>query len=174
MASPAVLVDRPVDSASKDAAGPGPGSSGGRIKPKHIHDDNPYRVYKLLFAGGEFRFLERCMRSKLRDLTLGRPLHESGLAGAISRTATAPIDRLKMLLQVQEERMSIREGLQKMASEGVGLMSMHGRLVAGGTIAVARGSNKPCHILLPLHQAPSRPTSVVTEPTCSRSHPRRP
>lgn len=42
-----------------------------------------------------------------------------GLAGAISRSATAPIDRLKMLLQVQESRhLTLRQGLKIMASEG--------------------------------------------------------
>lgn len=47
-------------------------------------------------------------------------LVSGGVAGAVSRTATAPIDRLKMLLQVQEGRrpMTMREGFQKMASEG--------------------------------------------------------
>eukprot|EP01026_Neomeris_dumetosa_P054763 TRINITY_DN4937_c0_g1_i1.p1 TRINITY_DN4937_c0_g1~~TRINITY_DN4937_c0_g1_i1.p1 ORF type:complete len:404 (+),score=37.01 TRINITY_DN4937_c0_g1_i1:161-1372(+) len=44
----------------------------------------------------------------------------SGLAGAVSRTATAPIDRLRMLLIVQEGRrpLTLYEGLKKMAAEG--------------------------------------------------------
>jgi len=53
------------------------------------------RVYKVLFSGA--------------------------LAGGISRTATAPVDRLKMILQVQDEckrGMTLREGMQRIASEG--------------------------------------------------------
>lgn len=59
-------------------------------EPRH----DPWRVHKFMMAGG--------------------------LAGAISRTATAPIDRLKMLLQVQDGKqgMSIRDGMRKMAAEG--------------------------------------------------------
>jgi hypothetical protein len=68
------------------------GGSGGPEGPPPLLNDR-WRTSKFVFAGG--------------------------LAGAISRTATAPIDRLKMLLQVQESRhLSLRQGLKIMASEG--------------------------------------------------------
>lgn len=73
----------------------GPSSSGRQHRPYlGVVDGGPFRVYKLLLSGG--------------------------LAGAISRTATAPMDRLKMILQVQEDAkgMSMRAGINKMAAEG--------------------------------------------------------
>lgn len=50
----------------------------------------------------------------LKILTAG------GLAGAVSRTATAPVDRVKMLLQVQDgaNGLTLRQGWNRMASEG--------------------------------------------------------
>ena len=44
----------------------------------------------------------------------------AGVAGAVSRTATAPIDRLKMLLQIQDcsRGLTIQEGIRKMTAEG--------------------------------------------------------
>lgn len=53
-------------------------------------------------------------------LAQGTALQPAGLAGAVSRTATAPVDRLKMLLQVQDgaHAMTIRDGIRQMAAEG--------------------------------------------------------
>ena len=50
----------------------------------------------------------------------GLPVHCAGIAGAISRTCTAPVDRLKMLLQIQDgaTALTLRGGMQKMAAEG--------------------------------------------------------
>ena len=44
----------------------------------------------------------------------------AGVAGAVSRSLTAPIDRLKMLLQVQDTGapLTIRQGIRQMAAEG--------------------------------------------------------
>eukprot|EP00798_Chlamydomonas_sp_ICE-L_P031986 gene31986-33912_t len=58
------------------------------------HSEDTKRIYKLLVSGG--------------------------LAGAISRSITAPIDRLKMILQVQDDArgMTLRQGMDKIASEG--------------------------------------------------------
>lgn len=43
-----------------------------------------------------------------------------GMAGAVSRTATAPVDRVKMLLQAHDgiTPMTVRQGFRQMASEG--------------------------------------------------------
>jgi solute carrier family 25 phosphate transporter 23/24/25/41 len=56
--------------------------------------EDPWRFWKILAAGGT--------------------------AGAVSRTLTAPVDRLKMLLQIQDGKqgLTLRGGLQKMAAEG--------------------------------------------------------
>jgi solute carrier family 25 phosphate transporter 23/24/25/41 len=55
------------------------------------------------------------------DAARTRKLLMSGaLAGALSRSATAPVDRLKMLLQVHEgaTRLTVRDGIRRMAAEG--------------------------------------------------------
>lgn len=56
----------------------------------------------------------------LRASTLSAKLLLSGgVAGAVSRTATAPIDRLKFILQVQDGQLiTIRQGFSLMAAEG--------------------------------------------------------
>ncbi|KAH8338006.1 hypothetical protein KR059_002297, partial [Drosophila kikkawai] len=47
-----------------------------------------------------------------------RHLLAGGLAGAVSRTCTAPLDRIKVYLQVQTHRMRITECMQIMLKEG--------------------------------------------------------
>lgn len=42
------------------------------------------------------------------------------MAGAVSRTATAPVDRVKMLLQAHDDitPLTVRQGFRQMANEG--------------------------------------------------------
>lgn len=43
-----------------------------------------------------------------------------GLAGAVSRTATAPVDRVKMLMMIEDtpQAKGLRWGFHRMAAEG--------------------------------------------------------
>ncbi|KAK9789970.1 hypothetical protein WJX73_009825 [Symbiochloris irregularis] len=65
-------------------------------------------------GSSSFHLLQQDPTRPLKILTAG------GLAGAVSRTATAPVDRVKMLLQVQDgvRGLTVREGWDRMASEG--------------------------------------------------------
>lgn len=47
-----------------------------------------------------------------------RHLAAGGVAGAVSRTCTAPLDRIKIFLQVQSSRATISESFQYMLKEG--------------------------------------------------------
>lgn len=52
-----------------------------------------------------------------------RHLAAGGIAGAVSRTCTAPLDRIKVFLQVQTQKTAISDSLRYMLQEG-GLRSM--------------------------------------------------
>jgi solute carrier family 25 phosphate transporter 23/24/25/41 len=62
--------------------------------------------------------------AQLRENTAFRCLISGGVAGAISRTATAPLDRLKLVLQVQTGQNSMSQCVRKMFHEG-GLLSFY-------------------------------------------------
>lgn len=53
------------------------------------------------------------------SLRAAKLLGSGAMAGVVSRTSTAPLDRLRMLFQVHESsRMTLMQGVRKMASEG--------------------------------------------------------
>jgi solute carrier family 25 phosphate transporter 23/24/25/41 len=53
------------------------------------------------------------------DARAGKLLASGAMAGIVSRTSTAPLDRLRMLFQVHEgSRMTLSQGVRKMAAEG--------------------------------------------------------
>lgn len=63
---------------------------------------------------------ELTSRGSAPGLGLVRGIWCAGFAGAVSRSATAPVDRLKMLLMVEEtpQAKGMRWGLHRMAAEG--------------------------------------------------------
>jgi len=81
----------------------------------------------------------------------------AGLAGAVSRTATAPVDRVKLLLQVQDSAhaLTVRDGWNRMVSEGLPLASplfhtaVHLQVVAYLHTLTFEGSAAPIALHLP-------------------------
>lgn len=157
---------------------------------------DPYKTHKLLFSGGKrgTSLRKKLTASSNPAYVLALTSHctypclcvSVALSGAISRTVTAPVDRLKMILQVQDDSkrgMTLREGVQRMHSEGRHCSSSDkphrglGQQCAQLAQHVRTGRQRGCGTgtrlersfpFPPEPQGPGRRSSKATEPTCSR------
>lgn len=62
--------------------------------------------------------LSVCSSVRLASGKVWRHLAAGGIAGAVSRTCTAPLDRIKIFLQVQSTKASISDSFRYMMKEG--------------------------------------------------------
>ncbi|XP_044734375.1 calcium-binding mitochondrial carrier protein SCaMC-2-A isoform X2 [Chrysoperla carnea] len=77
-----------------------------------------YLYLRYLDIGEDMNVPDDFTQSEMQTGKWWRHLAAGGFAGAISRTCTAPLDRLKIFLQVGAERQTIRETLSSMLKDG--------------------------------------------------------
>lgn len=73
---------------------------------------------KYLDIGEDMNVPDDFTQTEMQTGMWWRHLAAGGVAGAVSRTCTAPLDRLKVFLQVQSSRQTIAECLRSMLKEG--------------------------------------------------------
>ncbi|XP_055620951.1 calcium-binding mitochondrial carrier protein SCaMC-2 isoform X2 [Toxorhynchites rutilus septentrionalis] len=73
---------------------------------------------KYLDIGEDLNVPDDFTQSEMQSGMWWRHLAAGGIAGAVSRTCTAPLDRLKVFLQVQSTKQRISDCLQYMLKEG--------------------------------------------------------
>lgn len=90
------------------------------LAPSHdIHQLIKYwRHSTYLDIGEDMNVPDDFTQSEMQSGQWWRHLAAGGVAGAVSRTCTAPLDRLKVFLQVQQTRQTISECLSVMLKEG--------------------------------------------------------
>ncbi|XP_037939520.1 calcium-binding mitochondrial carrier protein SCaMC-2 isoform X4 [Teleopsis dalmanni] len=81
-------------------------------------EDEPY-----LDIGEDLNVPDDFTQSEMQSGMWWRHLAAGGIAGAVSRTCTAPLDRIKVFLQVQTHKIGISDSFRYMIHEG-GLRSM--------------------------------------------------
>ncbi|XP_071053617.1 calcium-binding mitochondrial carrier protein SCaMC-2-B isoform X5 [Onthophagus taurus] len=79
---------------------------------------NYWRHSTYLDIGEDMNVPDDFTPSEMQTGMWWRHLAAGGVAGAVSRTCTAPLDRLKVFLQVQQSRQKIGECLKNMLHEG--------------------------------------------------------
>ncbi|XP_037899016.1 calcium-binding mitochondrial carrier protein SCaMC-3 isoform X3 [Glossina fuscipes] len=79
--------------------------------------------FKYLDIGEDMNVPDDFTQIELQSGMWWRHLAAGGIAGAVSRTCTAPLDRIKVFLQVQTQKTAISDSLRYMLQEG-GLRSM--------------------------------------------------
>ncbi|XP_055611106.1 calcium-binding mitochondrial carrier protein SCaMC-2 isoform X2 [Uranotaenia lowii] len=95
----------------------GPSGSG---SPHMYHQNTSHLLVdgKYLDIGEDLNVPDDFTQSEMQSGMWWRHLAAGGFAGAVSRTCTAPLDRLKVFLQVQASKQRISDCLQYMLKEG--------------------------------------------------------
>ncbi|XP_059055282.1 calcium-binding mitochondrial carrier protein SCaMC-2 isoform X2 [Achroia grisella] len=89
-----------------------------RKKVTSCTEDEDALCGKYLDIGEDMNVPDDFTQSELQSGKWWRHLLAGGIAGAVSRTCTAPLDRLKVFLQVNPTRENMSKCLAKMISEG--------------------------------------------------------
>ncbi|XP_019873828.1 calcium-binding mitochondrial carrier protein SCaMC-2 isoform X2 [Aethina tumida] len=84
----------------------------------HQYDMTTSKSFKYLDIGEDMNVPDDFTQNEMQTGMWWRHLAAGGIAGAVSRTCTAPLDRLKVFLQVQPSKQKISDCFKYMVKEG--------------------------------------------------------